>query len=209
VSASSRAFSAALNHLLDGAAWARERLMAHPDRLVRLRADPVDIVVIILPDGRLGAAPDGAAPDVTLSVPLADAPRFLAGDASRAMNAVRVEGSAELADAFGFVLRNLRWDVEEDLARVVGDIPARRLVLGTRSLGEAGKRAWNALGENVAEYFAEEQGVLVTHASLAGFGDDVRALRDDVARLEKRIDRLTRRPSSAVPGRSPGTTERA
>ena len=206
MSASSRAFSAALNHLLAGAGWARERLMAHSERVVRLRADPVDVVVTILPDGFLGAAPEGAAPDVTLSVPLADAPRFLAGDPSRAMNAVRVEGSAELADAFGFVLRNLRWDVEEDLARVFGDIPARRMVLGARSVGEAGKRAWEALGGNIAEFFAEEQVVLVTQARLAGFGEDVRALRDDVARLEKRIDRLIRRPPDPA---APGSTEPA
>ena len=206
MSAPARAFIAVLNHLLGGAAWARERLVVHPGRVVRLRAAPVDILVAITHDGWVGAAPEGASPDVTLSVPLGETVHLLAGDAGRVMNAVRVEGSAELADAFGFVLRNLRWDVEEDLARVFGDIPARRMVLGARSVGEAGKRAWEALGGNIAEFFAEEQVVLVTQARLAGFGEDVRALRDDVARLEKRIDRLIRRPPDPA---APGSTEPA
>lgn len=190
MSAPSRAFVAVLNHLLGGAAWARERLVVHPGKIVRLHAEPVDILIAIAPEGWVGAAPAGAAPDITLSVPLGETVHFLAGDASRAMNAVRVEGSAELADAFGFVLRNLRWDVEEDLSRVLGDIAARRLVLSARALATAAGRAHVAFGENVAEYFAEEQSVLVTRASLAGLAHELRTLRDDVARLAKRVDRL-------------------
>ncbi len=189
----SRAFVAVLNHMLAGAGWARERLVVHSGRILRLSAPPADFLVSITPEGLLAEAPEDARPDVTLSVPLAETPRFLAGDASRAMNAVRIEGSAELADAFGFVLRNLRWDVEEDLSRVIGDIPAHRLVGGARALGEAGNRAWNALGANVAEYFAEEQAVLVTRPALEQMAGDAARLRDDLARLEKRVERLAAR----------------
>jgi hypothetical protein len=42
---------------------------------------------------------------------------------------VKLSGSADLAECLAFVFRNLGWDIEEDLASVLGDIPARRLAL--------------------------------------------------------------------------------
>lgn len=187
---SSRIFIAGVNHLLKDAGWARERLVVHPGRSVRLRADPFDVRFTITPDGTLIPAAPEAIPEVTLSVPLAETPRFLGGDMARAMNAVRIEGSADLADAIGFVFRNLRWDVEEDLSRVVGDIPAHRLISAAQGLHRAQMRAFDSFGANLSEYFAQEQGLLLTRHTLFGLADELRALRDDVARLEKRVSRV-------------------
>lgn len=190
---SSRFFVAGVNHLLKDAEWARERLVVHPGRVVRLRADPIDIRFAITMDGTLTETDSDAEPEVTLSFPLREAPRLLSGDLSHIMNAVRIEGSADLAEAVGFVFRNLRWDVEEDLSRVVGDIAAHRMVSAAHSVREMHSHAWQALGANVSEYLAEEQGVLLTRRSEVGFSDELRALRDDVARLEKRVARLEAR----------------
>lgn len=187
---SSRVFVAGVNHLLKDADWARERLVVHPGRVVRLRADPIDIRFAIAADGTLTEADSEAEPEVTLSFPLSEAPRLVSGDLSRIMNAVRIEGSADLAEAVGFVFRNLRWDIEEDLSRVVGDIAAHRMVSAAHSVRDMHSRAWQALGANVSEYLGEEQGVLLTRRFEVGFADDLRALRDDVARLEKRVARI-------------------
>lgn len=185
-----RGFVTAVNHLLKSAPWARERLAPHAERCVRLLAEPVDLLFTIDIHGYLVEAAADCEPAVTLSLPLSAVPGLLAGDANKAMNAVRIEGNADLADALGFVFRNLRWDVEEDLSRVFGDIVAHRLVLGAQGLRQFHERAWAGLTGNVAEYLAEEQQALVNRLAVGGFSDDLRALRDDLARLEKRLDRL-------------------
>ena len=106
------------------------------------------------------------------------------------MAKVRIEGNAEFADALGFVFRNLRWDLEEDLSRIIGDIAAHRIVSTGVALGEAQKRFALGLTGNAVEYLTEEQPVLVIRPMVQGLDEDMRKLRDAVARLEKRVDKL-------------------
>ena len=105
----------------------------------------------------------------------------------------RIEGNAEFAEALGFVFRHLRWDAEEDLSRVVGDIAAHRLVDGGRRIATEGRRSLERAGGSVAEYLTEESPVLVPRAALPAFAQEVVALRDAVARLDKRVARLEKR----------------
>jgi ubiquinone biosynthesis accessory factor UbiJ len=44
----------------------------------------------------------------------------------------------------------------------------------------------------LAEYWTEEQPVVASRAALSGFASEVDALRDDLERLDQRIERLTR-----------------
>ncbi|MBK8119690.1 MAG: hypothetical protein IPK39_11305 [Sulfuritalea sp.] len=106
------------------------------------------------------------------------------------MRAARIEGSAEFAEALGFVIRNLRWDAEEDLSKIVGDIAARRMVSSTREFAAWQKQAARNFAENLAEYFTEEQPLIAGRIAIADFTADIDRLRDDVARLEKRLQRL-------------------
>lgn len=180
----------AINHVLASAAWARERLAPHAGRSAELRADPFRLRFAVSADGTLVDSHDEEPPAVTLTLPLATLPQFLGGDADKAMSNVRIDGSADFADALGFVFRNLRWDVEEDLSRLVGDVVAHRLVSGIRSLHEAQLRGLHSLTGNVVEYLAEEQALLVTRTMLQQQEDALRTLRDDIARLGQRLDRL-------------------
>ena len=41
--------------------------------------------------------------------------------------AIRIEGDVQLAADINWLVENLSWDVEEDLARVIGDVPAHTL----------------------------------------------------------------------------------
>lgn len=49
-----------------------------------------------------------------------------------------------------------------------------------------------SLVDAVASYLTDEQPTLVRHARLAQFAADVAAVRDDAARLEKRLERPER-----------------
>jgi ubiquinone biosynthesis protein UbiJ len=50
---------------------------------------------------------------------------------------VKIEGDVQLAAELGWLAENLRWDFEEDLSRVVGDIPAHAMADAARQAGQA------------------------------------------------------------------------
>lgn len=186
-------FLSATNHLLAQASWARQRLQAHAGRTARLELVPLaEIDFSISAEGHLAEWSGTDEPEVRLQLAVAELPQLLADGMESAMRHVRIEGNAELAEALGFVFRHLRWDAEEDLARVFGDIAAHRLVEGGRRMAAEGRRSVERAGGSVAEYLTEEAPVLVARKTLPAFAADIAALRDAVARLDKRVARIAR-----------------
>jgi ubiquinone biosynthesis protein UbiJ len=120
----------------------------------------------------------------------------LGGDAPDAVlqrGDVEIQGDAELAQKFRELLLLLRPDLEEDLSLLVGDIPAHQL--GRLARGALGwSRKVVATGvENLAEYLGHERHDLVPRKEGEQFLEGVDALREDVDRLDARIDLLYRR----------------
>lgn len=181
----------ALNHLLAGEPWARERLRAFAGRRARLHSGRVILDLLVGHDGyfRRPEAAGEESPAVSIELPADAAWRFLS-DRQAVFAAAKLSGSADFAETLGFVFRNLRWDVEEDLSQWVGDIFARRLARhGATALGwpkEAGIR----LAGNISEYFADESDLLVPEAEVSSFCAGVQAVRNDLECLEMRLSRL-------------------
>jgi len=180
---------AGLNHLLRNEAWARERLRPFSGAQILIVAGPFKLNLLIDEQGLLTKGAADQPVDVTLTLP-ADAPlRFLL-DRNSLFSSVKLAGAADVAESLAFVFRNLRWDVEGDLAGVVGDIPARRIsLLGARLAGELQDSA-RKLGVNVVEYATEDSALLAPGRDIDSLGRAVDTLRDDLARLEQRIKRL-------------------
>ncbi len=174
----------AINHLLQTESWAREALAPHTGKSARLSLPPVDLDITVLPDGRLAAA-EGDPETRIRATPFALI-KSLEGE----MAEIGIEGDVAFAKALSFLLRNLRWDYEADLARLTGDILAHRIAGAASALFSWQKKAaWNLLG-NLAEYWTEERPLLAKSGDIARFLGDVDAIRDDAARLEKRIEKL-------------------
>ena len=75
----------------------------------------------------------------------------------------------------------------DNLSRVVGDVAASRLEKLARGvLGVKGEIAWR-LAENWIEHLREEAPLLAKKQQVEGFVHAVDTLRDDTARLEKRL----------------------
>jgi ubiquinone biosynthesis accessory factor UbiJ len=184
-------FSAFVNHLLAPAAWARESLAVHTGKIAMFDLFPLRVAVVVEPDGTLRAAPENASPAVTIRLTHATALQILA-EGEDAWRKANVEGDTGFASAISKVAANLRWDVEEDLSRVFGDIAAHRMAEAGRSAAVWPKQAATGLAGTVAEYLTEEKHLLVTPLRAAEFVRDVDDLRDAVERLDKRIERLQR-----------------
>jgi len=184
-----KAAVAAVNHLLDQAAWARARLQPFSGLCAKISFPPFSMVFDVTPEGLLIASTSDVEPAVLIDLPASTPFLALQGHAA-IMRAARISGSAEFAQTLGYVLQHLRWDVEEDLSHVLGDVISHRLVAGAHLFLASQKKFAMALAENVSEYLTEEQPALVRRIPIADFSADVHKLRDDIARLEKRLQRL-------------------
>ena len=180
----------ALIHLIQGEHWAQERLRAHSGAQVLIDGGGLFKLRLGIDEhGLFRAGQLDAEPNVAITLP-PDLPVRLLFDREKLFSAVKLGGSADLAESLAFVLRNLEWDAEADLAGLIGDIPAHRLAKMARSLSAAILDSINRASQNVVEYAIEESALLVAPRCIADFGSAVNVLRDDVARLEKRISRL-------------------
>lgn len=124
-----------LNHVVAAEPAAMQRLQPHAGRSVVLDWDDWPGLLPRLPALALRITPaglferlDGAeAPDLRLGLdagnPMQFAAQLMAGERPR----LSIQGDSALAADMAWLTENLRWDVEDDLAGLIGDVPARTL----------------------------------------------------------------------------------
>lgn len=179
----------AVNRVTGDAPLARQRLARFAGKTVQFTAGPLPISLTIQTTGEvLSAAPD-AQPDLAVRIPLAALP-LLAARHEPTLRSLPMQGDADLAQEIAQLATQLRWNWEEDLSTVVGDVPAHAAGEAVRSATAWGEDAGFRLAASAAEYWTEESPVIASRVKVEDFVAAVSALRDDVARLEKRIDRL-------------------
>lgn len=113
-----------LNHVLMQEREATDRLVRQKGRIARVQWRAYSLALVVTPAGLFNVAPDTATPDLRLELtqtsPLTLAQGALRGDKP----AIRIEGDVQLAAEINWLVDHVRWDVEDDLARVIGDAPA-------------------------------------------------------------------------------------
>ncbi len=132
-----------LNHVLMQEKEAQDRLARKKGNVIHVRWGLFGLDLLITPAGLLDRASSAAKPDLLVTV-AADSPMAVLQSVLASKSPpVKIEGDVQLAAELGWLAENLRWDVEEDLSRVVGDIPAH-------ALGDMGRRAFEALKQFLA-----------------------------------------------------------
>lgn len=180
---------AVLNHLLAEKADLRRSLALYAGQIGCIAVPPWQLVFAVLPDGLLASSDAG--PNATISVSPWLLPRLALGDV-QAEREVRIDGDTHFAAAIAQVLRSLNWDAERDLSRLTGDVVAHRIADSARRWIGDPKLVVQNLAAASTEYLQEEADVLVARASVDAFVSAVDVLRDDAARLEKRLAQLER-----------------
>ena len=121
--------------------------------------------------------------------------RMGAGDQSRAAfssGTVEFNGDVELGQRIKALFDSIDIDWEEQLSKITGDVVAHSIGHNVRSTRAWGKQTLATLMQDFAEYQQQEARNLPTPAEAEAFNAEVDALRDDVARLEQRIERVRR-----------------
>ena len=182
------AFCFALNHLLRSEPWARERLAPFAGEAVELAAPPLPALrFTIQPEGTVAA--DGPEPSLVLRLTGTFLAALARGE-EHALRAVEVSGNARLASEVMLLARHLRWDFEEDLAGVLGDVAAHRLAGALRDLAGGHVDAARRLAAALADYATDEAPLLLRRGELTALAGELAQLRDALERLDKRVGRL-------------------
>jgi len=126
-----------VNHVIAAEPAAVERLRPHAGRAMQIeltgwpsllpKVGP--FVFRVTPAGLLEWQGDVAlpAPDLRVDIEAANPALLLARLVAGDRPAIAVTGDAAFATDLDWLIDNLRWDVQDDLARIVGDAPARQI----------------------------------------------------------------------------------
>jgi ubiquinone biosynthesis accessory factor UbiJ len=136
-----------VNHVVSREPAAVQRLKAHAGRRLAVALVDQPGWWPVLPPMRATVTPaglfDGDAesargePDLTLRLSMPTPPQLLAALSGGPLPPVHIEGVAAVAADMHWLADNLRWDIEADLAQVVGATPARLAM----SVGRAARQA--------------------------------------------------------------------
>ncbi len=182
-----------MNHVLGSEPWASAELARHANKTILLQLPLGNLCFEINADGLLNSLQEIDVPSLTLEVStkaLSDMAGSSGSLREQAFKAVKITGDADLAQLLGRLAGQLRWEYEEDLARLVGDAPANFAVRQGKKLLSATRSAASDLLDNVVEYVSEEKKVLLNKRDFMVHKSELIELRESVDRMEKRIQLL-------------------
>ena len=126
-----------LNHVLMQEREAQARLARQRGRVVLASWRQFALRLVATPAGLLDLADPEAVPDLTLTL-TQDSPWELAQTALRGDKPhVRIAGDVQFAAEINWLVDHVVWDLEEDVARLMGDAPAHTLMQGVRGMAQA------------------------------------------------------------------------
>lgn len=126
-----------LNHVLMQEPEALGRLVRQKGRVVRVSWRAIQVKFVVTPAGLLDLAAPDAVPELTLSVTEESAVAVVQAALRGDKPAVRIEGDVQLAAEVNWLVDHVRWDVEEDLSKIIGDAPAHAAGQAARRIAQA------------------------------------------------------------------------
>lgn len=133
-----------INHVLSSEPVATRKLHAHAGRRLRLQLDGWPALLPPLPDLAFRVTPAGllewcgadppADVELRLRLDASNPALLLARMAAGEQPRVDLQGDAQFAADLSWLADNLRWDVQDDLERLVGRAPAHEIARIARTL---------------------------------------------------------------------------
>lgn len=144
-----------LNHVIAAEPVATDKLKPHSGRSIQLVWTGWPSLLPPAPQVAFTVTPAGlfewcgdqppVQPDLRVNLdasnPLRLAAQWFAGERPQ----VVIEGDSALATDVSWLIDNLRWDIEDDVARVIGQAPAHELARGAQAIGAGLREAVRAV----------------------------------------------------------------
>ena len=180
-----------LQHLISQNSWASNLLQPFAGKSLQINVSFISASLVILENGNLAMAGETNVPDATVTIPPSLLLRLLAKDEA-ANRQISIEGDTQLAAELAKVFSNMRWDYEDDLSNLIGDIPANKIGTFARDAANSVKETSVNLAEMLSEYWQEEMPLIAKKRHIEQFNAEVDTLGADVARFEKKLAKLTK-----------------
>jgi ubiquinone biosynthesis accessory factor UbiJ len=180
-----------LQHLISQNSWANNLLQPFAGKSIQINISFISTSLVILENGNLVTAGETNVPDTTVTITPSLLLRLLAKDEA-ANRQINIEGDIHLATELAKVFSNMRWDYEDDLSRLIGDIPAHKIGAFTRGAAKSVKETGRNVTEMLSEYWQEETPLIAKKRHVEQFNAQVDTLSADVARFEKKLAKLTK-----------------
>ena len=175
------------NHLLSQNDWMQSDLINHKNKIVIIEISGFKTIFKVKGDGQVEMINDSKDYDCKIKLTVND----LIGQLVNNKNGkISIEGDIELANKISQVLRKIEWDLEEDLAKYIGDIPAIRTTKALKKIKNTTKENIKTLTSSLIEYWQEENKILAKARDVEMFNKKIDTIVEDTERVEARINNI-------------------
>ncbi|MCP1659820.1 ubiquinone biosynthesis accessory factor UbiJ [Neisseria perflava] len=178
-----------INHLIQQNPEQQHALSQFAGKILRVNFAGLRIQGCITEEGFLESSK--AEPDTELSFRTGAIQKLLQGR-QPGVGDLSVSGDLMLGMSLLPVFGSLRYYANDDLARLFGDTAAGSLSSRAEQIGQTVRQIGLSLAEQIGEFSHEPESPVIDAETLEAWMDEVDRLRDDVARLNARLDRLER-----------------
>jgi ubiquinone biosynthesis protein UbiJ len=179
-----------INHVIEQEKWAHDLLLSREGQIVAISL-PVGNFQLMIQNGLLANTSDNTGvAAVSLEISQEAIWAFLREGKSGAMKFVRISGDVDFAADLNRLAADLKWEAEEDLAKLIGDAPSRRILLESKKLFQQASLAVDDFKLGLRDYLVNEKNTLLGAQQFNEFKSEIRLLRDQLDRTEKKIIQL-------------------
>tara|TARA_B110000967_G_scaffold31925_1_gene30314 strand:- start:10 stop:594 length:585 start_codon:yes stop_codon:yes gene_type:complete len=173
-----------LNHLLSQNDWMQSKLVNHKDKIVVIEISGFKLVLRVDENGLLQSINNSENFDCFIKLTAND---FINQLINNNNGNISIKGDLELANQVSQVLKKIEWDVEEDLSRYIGDIPAIHTTKILKKVITSSQKNIKNITGALLEYWQEENKILTKKRNVEIFYSEVDKIFEDTERLEARI----------------------
>jgi len=169
------------------------KLAEFDGKVIKLEMTGINKTLYMLPNEagiQVLAEYDGDADTVLRGTPISLFKMSLVSNAANLLlkGEIEISGDTRLGHRFKNVFSQMDIDWSEPLAGLLGDSLAYQLQQTGSKLGRWGKQSVKSVSSSFSEYLQEESRDVVTETELEIFNENVDRLRNDVDRLQAKID---------------------
>ena len=173
-----------LDHLLSQNDWMQSKLVEHKNKIIIIKISDLKLILKVDENGLLHSLNEAEKFDCIIKLTVNS---FISQLINNNNSNISIEGDLELANQVAQVLKKIEWDIEEDLSKYIGDIPAIKTTKILKKVVTKGQKNIGNITGALLEYWQEENKILTKKINVEIFNSEVDKIVEDTERLEARI----------------------
>jgi len=181
-----------INHLLLQNDWMQSKLINYKNKIITIVISDIKIIFQVQDNGQLETIDESKKTDCIINLTINDFINQFVNNKNKNKKII-VGGDLELANEVSQILKKINWDIEEDLSKYIGDIPAIHTTKLIKKIFKVNKNNINNLTSSLIEYWEEENPLLAKKRNVSYFNSEVDKIVEDTEILEARIQIINKR----------------